>query len=224
MSLFGDSPEWRYNSTNDERKEEGECETCLANEWHGDSSGSVAGNEFSSIIPFLFHLTISRIFLVKHNSNPFKWRHYEPTIILLCVRWYCRYQLSYRDLEEMMHERGLSMDHTTVWSCVQRYAPEINKRVCPHLKLADASYRVDETYIKVGMTCKYLYRAIDSAGNTKFGVGIGLVVIGIIGGAVAFIVGVLVSAQGQTLMATLDSAVNNSPFLTNEHRADVMSL
>jgi IS6 family transposase len=103
---------------------------------------------------------------VKHNSSPFKWRHYEPTLILLCVRWYCKYQLSYRDLEEMMSERGLNVDHTTVWRWVQKYAPEINKRIRPHLKLAGASYRVDETYIKVGKSCKYLYRAVDSTGQT----------------------------------------------------------
>jgi IS6 family transposase len=103
---------------------------------------------------------------VKQNSSPFKWRHHEPEIILLCVRWYLRYQLSYRDLEEMMCERGLSIDHTTIFRWVQRYAPEINKRIRPHLKLVGASYRVDETYIKVGEQCKYLYRAIDSRGNT----------------------------------------------------------
>jgi IS6 family transposase len=103
---------------------------------------------------------------VKHNSSPFKRRHFEPTIILLCVRWYCRYQLSYRDLEEMMSERGLSVDHTTIWRWVQKYAPEINKRIRPHLKLAGASYRIDETYIKVGKSCKYLYRAVESSGNT----------------------------------------------------------
>jgi transposase-like protein len=66
----------------------------------------------------------------------------------------------------MMKERGLTIDHTTVWRWVQKYAPEINKRLRPHLKLAGASYRVDETYIKVGKTCKYLYRAVDSTGNT----------------------------------------------------------
>jgi transposase-like protein len=66
----------------------------------------------------------------------------------------------------MMCERGLSVDHTTVWRWVQRYAPEINKRIRPHLKLTGASYRVDETYIKVGKQCKYLYRAVDREGNT----------------------------------------------------------
>jgi transposase, IS6 family len=103
---------------------------------------------------------------VKHNSFPFKWCHYEPGIILLCVRWYLRYQLSYRDLEEMMRERGLSVDHTTIFRWVQKYAPEINKRIRLHLKLAGTSYRLDETYIKVGRQWKYLYRALDKEGNT----------------------------------------------------------
>jgi transposase-like protein len=66
----------------------------------------------------------------------------------------------------MMNERGLAVDHTTVWRWVQRYAPEINKRIHPHLKMSGTSYRVDETYIKVGKSCKYLYRAVDKEGNT----------------------------------------------------------
>lgn len=103
---------------------------------------------------------------MKQNMSSFKWRHFEPSLILLCVRWYCRYQLSYRDVEEMMKERGLNVDHTTVFRWVQKYAPEINKRIRPHLKLAGASYRVDETYIKVGKSCKYLYRAVDKSGQT----------------------------------------------------------
>ena len=106
------------------------------------------------------------ISLVKQNKSPFKWRHFEPTIILLCVRWYCRYQLSYRDPEEMMCERGLSVDHTTVWRWVQRYAPEINRGMRPHLMMSGTSYRIDETYVKVGTEWKYLYRAVDSDGQT----------------------------------------------------------
>ena len=66
----------------------------------------------------------------------------------------------------MMRERGLDVDHSTVFRWVQRYAPEINKRVRPHLKMSGTSYRVDETYIKVGKTCKYLYRAVDKEGST----------------------------------------------------------
>jgi transposase-like protein len=66
----------------------------------------------------------------------------------------------------MMRERGLSVDHTTVWRWVQRYAPEINKRMRPHLRMSGTSYRLDETYVKVGTEWKYLYRAVDSAGQT----------------------------------------------------------
>ncbi len=103
---------------------------------------------------------------MERNTNPFKWVHYEPEIILFCVRWYCRFQLSYRDLEAMMSERGLSVHHSTIFRWVQRYAPEINKRIRPHLKMSGTSYRVDETYIKVGRDFKYLYRAVDKDGLT----------------------------------------------------------
>jgi transposase-like protein len=66
----------------------------------------------------------------------------------------------------MMRECGLDVEHSTVFRWVQRYAPEINKRVRQHLKMSGTSYRVDETYIKVGKSCKYLYRAVDKEGNT----------------------------------------------------------
>ena len=100
------------------------------------------------------------------ESDPFKWRHYQGEIILICVRWYLRYALSYRDLEEMMRERGLSLDHTTIYRWVQAYAPELEKRIRPHLRPTSDSYRVDETYVKVKGQWKYLYRAVDSTGQT----------------------------------------------------------
>lgn len=99
-------------------------------------------------------------------ANPFKWRHYEGEIILLCIRWYLRYSLSYRDLEEMMRERGLSVDHTTIYRWVQVYAPELEKRCRPHLTSTTDSHRVDETCLKVNGQWKYLYRAVDSQGHT----------------------------------------------------------
>lgn len=95
---------------------------------------------------------------MKQTKPSFKWRHFEPSLILLCVRWYCRYQLSYRDIEEMMRERGLDVDHSTVFRWVQRYAPEINKRIRQPLKMSGTSYRVDETYIK-GVCCKDYFHA-----------------------------------------------------------------
>jgi IS6 family transposase len=100
------------------------------------------------------------------NQSPFKWRHFESESILLCVRWYLRYSLSYRDLEEMMLERGLQVDHTTIYRWVQQYAPELEKRSRPHLQATNDSWRVDETYIKIKTTWTYLYRAVDSQGNT----------------------------------------------------------
>lgn len=97
----------------------------------------------------------------------FKWRHFQGEIILQCVRWYCRYGISYRDLEEMMEERGVEVDHTTIYRWVQHYAPEMEKRLRWFWRHSfDSSWRVDETYIKVKGQWKYLYRAIDKNGKT----------------------------------------------------------
>ncbi|WP_126603028.1 IS6 family transposase [Dictyobacter aurantiacus] len=103
--------------------------------------------------------------MVLTMQNVFKWCYFQADIILLCVRWYLRYSLSYRDLEEMMMERGLHVDHTTIYRWVQRYAPELEKRTRPHLKACNNSWKVDETYIKVRNVWMYLYRAVDSDGN-----------------------------------------------------------
>ncbi len=100
------------------------------------------------------------------SQNPFKWRHFQSDIILLCVRWYLRYSLSYRDLEEMMRERGLPADHTTIYRWVQHSAPELEKRCRPHLNTTTDSWRVDETYVKVKKVWMYLSHAMDSQGNT----------------------------------------------------------
>src|SRR3954471_19724578 len=96
----------------------------------------------------------------------FKYRHFEPQIILLCLRWYLRYSLSYRDLEEMMVERGLSVDHTTIYRWVQHYSPMLEKKCRAKLKPAIDSWRVDATYVNVKGEWMYLYRAVDSAGAT----------------------------------------------------------
>lgn len=96
----------------------------------------------------------------------FKWRHFVPAIILRCVRWYCRYSLSYRDVEELTHERGLRVDHSTVYRWVQTYAPQLDKRCRPHLRPTSDSWRVDEVYVKVKGQGKWLYRAVDKYGDT----------------------------------------------------------
>ena len=100
------------------------------------------------------------------SKSPFKWRHYQPEVILLCVRWYLSYPLSYRQVKEMVNERGIEVDHTTVFRWVQEYSPEIDKRCRPYLKPTNDSWRVDETYIKVKGKDRYLYRAVDSEGKT----------------------------------------------------------
>jgi transposase, IS6 family len=101
------------------------------------------------------------------TASLFKWRHFAPEVILCGVRWYLRYALSYRDVEELLRERGLHVDHTTVFRWVQRYAPELDKRCRPSLHATTDSYRVDETYIKIKKQWHYLYRAVDSAGATR---------------------------------------------------------
>lgn len=101
-----------------------------------------------------------------NSSSPFKWRHYQSEIILRCVRWYLSYPLSYRQVAEMVNERGMEVHHTTVFRWVQEYSPEIDKRFRLHLRPTNDSWRVDETYILVKGKQKYLYRAVDSQGNT----------------------------------------------------------
>ena len=105
---------------------------------------------------------------MKNPSRPaiFKWRQTAPELILCAVRWYLRYSLALRDLEELLAERGLAADHTTIWRWVQRYSPELERRLRRHLKPTNKSWRVDETYIRVQGRWCYLYRAIDSTGAT----------------------------------------------------------
>ena len=95
----------------------------------------------------------------------FKRRRFPAEIILLCVRWYCRYGISYRDLEEMMAERGVAVDHVTLYRWIQRYAPELEKRVRWYQGHRSPSWRVDETYVRVGGKWKYLFRAVDKHGQ-----------------------------------------------------------
>jgi transposase, IS6 family len=104
--------------------------------------------------------------LTKNRPALFRGRHFEDGIILLCVRWYLRYSLSYRDLEEITVERGLSVDHVTIWRWVQRFAPILNQRLRRELRRPNRSWRVDETYVRVAGQWTYLYRAVDSSGDT----------------------------------------------------------
>jgi transposase-like protein len=96
----------------------------------------------------------------------FMGRHFDSSIIILCVRWYITCKLSYRDLREMMAERGVSLAHTTILRWVQRYVPEFEKKWSRFARPVGISWRVDETYIRVRGEWKYLYRAVDKQGNT----------------------------------------------------------
>ena len=102
----------------------------------------------------------------ERQSALFRGRHFRSEVIILCVRWYLRYPLSYRDLEEMIAERGLSVDHSTIARWVLFYAPILNRRIRREMRRPNRSWRVDETYLRVAGKWTYLYRAIDSAGDT----------------------------------------------------------
>jgi putative transposase len=102
------------------------------------------------------------------NSNTeFKQRHFEKSIILLMVRWYLSYPLSYRDIEEMMLERGIHVDHSTINRWVIHYSPLLENEFRNKFKRQTGfSWRMDETYIKVKGKWHYLYRAVDKNGDT----------------------------------------------------------
>src|ERR1043165_4958702 len=96
----------------------------------------------------------------------FKGRHFDQEIVVLCVRWYLSFKLSYRDLVAMMAERGISLAHTTILRWVQHYTPEFVKRWNRYARPVGGSWRCDETYIKVKGVWFYLYRAVDKEGKT----------------------------------------------------------
>ena len=85
---------------------------------------------------------------------------------LYCIRWYIRYSLSYRDLVEIMAERGIKVSHTTIMSWIHQYGPELDKKTRKKLKPTGESWKEDETYIKIKGKWEYLYLAVDEQGNT----------------------------------------------------------
>src|SRR3954470_21245258 len=99
-------------------------------------------------------------------TNPFKGRHYPGEVIISGVRWYLRYPLAYLHVAELLAERGLFVDASCVWRWVQAYGPELNKRCRAASEKTNKSYRIDETYINVKGKDRYLYRAVDSTGQT----------------------------------------------------------
>src|SRR4051812_44162199 len=106
-----------------------------------------------------------RVVSVRPDQS-FKGRQFTAEVILWAVRWYLMFPVSYRDLELMLQDRGVSVDHTTVFRWIQAYAPELEKRIRPHLRPSNGSWRGDETYVKVKGPWAYPYRAVDSRGPT----------------------------------------------------------
>ena len=104
--------------------------------------------------------------MAKGHGRPFKGRHFTSKVILWALRWYLAFPISYRDLASMLADRGVTVDHTTLFYWVQAYAATLEQRIRKHLKPCTGSWRVDETYIKVKDAWTYLYRAVDSLGQT----------------------------------------------------------
>ncbi|MAI62787.1 MAG: IS6 family transposase [Micavibrio sp. TMED27] len=96
----------------------------------------------------------------------FSGRHYPPFIILQSVRWYVSYALSYRNIEEMMKERGFEIDHATLNRWVLHFAPLLEQKSRKFKRPVHRSWRMDETYIKIKGKWRYLYRAVDKYGAT----------------------------------------------------------
>jgi transposase-like protein len=99
-------------------------------------------------------------------DQSFKGRQFTAEVILWAVRWYLMFPISYRDLELMLADRGVDVAHTTLFRWTQTYAPQIEKRIRPHLRPSNGSWRVDETYVRVKGRWMYLYHAVDSRGQT----------------------------------------------------------
>src|ERR671916_626783 len=91
---------------------------------------------------------------------------FPAEIILWAVRWYLQFPLSYRDLEAMLADRGVQVDHVTLYRWIQRFAPELEKRLRRHLRPCRGPWPVDATSVRVGGEWRYLYRAVDGTGQT----------------------------------------------------------
>jgi len=98
-------------------------------------------------------------------NSAFAGYRFPPEVITLSVRWYLRFGLSYRDVEELLEERGIEVDHVTVYRWVQRFAPEFAEAATARRHVVGDRWHVDETYLKVGGTWRCLFRAIDQFGQ-----------------------------------------------------------
>src|ERR1043166_3002919 len=101
------------------------------------------------------------------SQPPLFWkRKFEPHVIVTCVRWYLRFCLSLRDVKELMAERGVAVDHTTIWRWAQAYGPELYRRLQGEVKRKSSTWHMDETFIRIAGQWMYLFRAVDAHGQT----------------------------------------------------------
>jgi transposase, IS6 family len=135
--------------------------------------GTSAGEYWGSVAGFRARCGTGRICPTQAEGGAavgwrkqFKGRQFADEVILWAVRWYLMFPISYRDLELMLLDRGVEVDHTTIFRWIQAYAAELEKRIRPHLRTSNGSWRVDETYVRVKGRWTYLYRAVDSCGQT----------------------------------------------------------
>jgi transposase, IS6 family len=102
-------------------------------------------------------------------KNEFKWKHFSPEIILWCLRWYGSTPMSYANLSDMLAERGISVNRSTIYRWFIEYAPVLRKKLRRHQFIrTDTSWQLDETYVKMKGKWHYLYRAINKQGETFF--------------------------------------------------------
>ena len=100
------------------------------------------------------------------DARAFRGFRFPAEVILWAVRWYLQFPVSYRDLEAMLADRGVAVDHVSLYRWVQRFAPELEKRTRRHLRPCRGPWHVDETYVRVGGQWRYLHRAVDGTGQT----------------------------------------------------------
>ena len=99
------------------------------------------------------------------RGDPFRGHRFPRDVILLAVRWYCRYPLSYRDVRDLLAERGVEVDAATIYRWVQKFGPEIARRALRHRSWRGLNWHVDETYVRVNGRWCYLWRAVDQRGQ-----------------------------------------------------------
>jgi transposase-like protein len=128
------------------------------------TAGSVGCRDVSQTFCFRVSAIVPEDLMAE--GSMFKGRHFDRSVILLCVRWNLAYNLSLRNLEEMMAERGISVEHATGHRWVVRYSSELLERFNRRKQAVTSKWHIDETYIKVRGRWMYLYRAIDSNGET----------------------------------------------------------